>query len=955
MPRLQIKLLGAPEVLIDGRDLRTDTRKAIALLAYLVVTGETQSRDALAALLWPDYDQENARSSLRRTLSTLRKALGGDWLTAQRDVVRLDMTNAWSDAAEFRELLKARRAHQHDGTALCAECDGMLARAEELHRGDFMSGFTLRDSLEFEEWQFAQADAFRRDLDGVLAELGRSREASSRLDEAIVFAGRRLRIDHLNEAAHAGLMRLYALAGDRTGALKQYRECLKILSEELGVGPLEETTALYGRIAAGELVGASPSRATPAVVREASEVVGSAELPLTGRDVELGVLRAVLQSPSDTRRLVVIEGEPGIGKTRLLREALGSMHAAGLSGLVALCYEGEGSLAYAPIIGLLHSMVSEPGTASALGGLSESELTESARLLPALLQFRPRLDSPPPLESPASQVRFLEALQAALLAGNKVLAIEDVQWADDATVDLLVFIARRLDGFGARIILTWRTEEMPEDHKLRRLLRDLLRDQHGLHLHLTRLDEGAVDALVKKARGDDDATAAAGRRLYKETEGLPFFIAEFIAAGALEGQWTAPPSVADLMYQRLARLSGRDRQLLATAAVIGRSFDFETLREASGRSEEDAVGAIESLSDVGVLRSVEATPDVGPVYDFTHEKLRSFVYDSLDASRRRLLHKRVGEALTHGHSRTRGPTAGQAANHFLQAGETARAASHFEAAGRSAQALHANVEAISHFRSAISAGHESVAGLYRRIGELQMLTGAYRGALDSLQLAAALASEDELVTNEHLLGNVYLRLGEWQLADHHLSAALAKIDGEKHEAVAARVCADLSFTAYRQGRLVQASEWGQRALTAAQDAKDRLATAQAHNILGILATATASISEAVDHLESSLQIAAAEQDDPAQIAALNNLALAWKAAGNATRALVMTQQALELCRGYGDRHREAALLNNLADLSRDLGDEQQAMDYLKQAVAIFAEIGADAGDAEPEIWKLVQW
>ena len=411
---LQIRLLGPVEIQVDGEPLSVDTRKAIALLAYLAAAGASQPRDVLAALLWPDYDQENARSSLRRTLSTLRRGLGGRWVAAHGDVVTLRAGEVTADVVAFRELLGGVRGHAHPSLEACDECADALSRAAELHRGDFMAGFSLRDSPEFEEWQFATAETLRRDLDGSLALLVAHAEARGDTQLAIGYASRRLQLDRINERAHVDLMRLHALAGDRSSALRQYRECLRVLDEELGVGPLETTTALYERIAAGDVV------ARPAVVAVSPAPVeapaSSTELPLTGRDSEFAALRSFFTSVSSAHRLAVIEGETGIGKSRLLREAVSTMHGTDAMVFVAHCFEGEAGLAYAPVIGLLRSMFVEESARERLAALPASDLSEGARLLPALLQLRTNVGVPQPLGTPASDVRFLEAIQAILIA-----------------------------------------------------------------------------------------------------------------------------------------------------------------------------------------------------------------------------------------------------------------------------------------------------------------------------------------------------------------------------------------------------------------------------------------------------------------------------------------------------------------------------------------------------------
>ena len=172
MARLALFLLGAPRIERDDVLINVDTRKAIALMAYLAVTRQRHSRDALAALLWPDYDQANARGALRRTLSTLNKALDGKWLEIDRETISLHTTaDLWLDVDNFYGLLTECRTHGHGENEVCSACVSPLTEAVKLYRDGFMVGFSLRDSPNFDDWQFFQADSLRRDYATVLERL----------------------------------------------------------------------------------------------------------------------------------------------------------------------------------------------------------------------------------------------------------------------------------------------------------------------------------------------------------------------------------------------------------------------------------------------------------------------------------------------------------------------------------------------------------------------------------------------------------------------------------------------------------------------------------------------------------------------------------------------------------------------------------------------------------------
>lgn len=421
-----------------------------------------------------------------------------------------------------------------------------------------------------------------------------------------------------------------------------------------------------------------------------------------------------------------------------------------------------------------------------------------------------------------------------------------------------------------------------------------------------------------------------------------------------------PRSVRDLLQSRLAAVGETGWQLLQTAAVIGRSFDLVTLREASGRSDEETVTTLESLIGQGVVHEVPGRDgSETPTYDFSHEKLRALVYDETSLARRRLLHRRVAQVLiirTRGR-REIGSGASQIAQHYQLAGQAAEAAEYFRLAGEYARALYANTEALAHFRAALALGYPDTAKLYESIGDLQTLLGDYGAALTSFEAAAALCDPGgrDLARVEHKLGNVHHRRGEWELAETHFQAALSTRGGDEDPREKARLYADWSLTAHHRGQTDRALELARRALGLAEAANDMHALAQARNILGILARGQGDFDQAGHHLEQSLAIAEALGDPGARVAALNNLALVYSAGGNLERATALTETALGLCTLQGDRHREAALHNNLADLLHTAGRSEVAMSHLKQAVIIFAEIGVEAGAWQPEIWKLTEW
>ncbi len=262
---LSIALLGPPVVEVDGRLLEVDTRKATALLAYLAVEGHPVRRDTIASLLWPENDPERARSALRRTLSTLRSALGGRFVDADRELVSLGGPGIRLDVAELRRLVAECETHGHGPGETCARCVEPLRAAVALDRGPFLAGFGLRDSAAFDDWLGVTTDVLRREVAAALERLVEALAATGDRAGAIAGAQRRLALDPLHEPAHRQLIAAYAAGGDRSAALEQYRECVRVLDRELGVRPLDETTALYHAVLEGTYPAApSPPPASPA-------------------------------------------------------------------------------------------------------------------------------------------------------------------------------------------------------------------------------------------------------------------------------------------------------------------------------------------------------------------------------------------------------------------------------------------------------------------------------------------------------------------------------------------------------------------------------------------------------------------------------------------------------------------------------------------------------------------
>lgn len=246
MSTLKVYLFGPPRIEHNSKTVEIQRRKTLGLFIYLVVTGQPHSRDSLAALFWPNNDQPGARANLRRDISRLKKSLGENSLLLDGDNVSLNPAFAfWLDVKEFQSKLDEAASHDHSSDSPCPSCFTALADAVNLCTNDFLAGFSLPDSQKFDEWQFFQAESLRRLLAKALQSLIARHTSRGEFEQAISYARRWLMIDNLHEPAHRTLIRLYAWAGQQAAALRQYQECLRILRDDLGAEPEEETQALY--------------------------------------------------------------------------------------------------------------------------------------------------------------------------------------------------------------------------------------------------------------------------------------------------------------------------------------------------------------------------------------------------------------------------------------------------------------------------------------------------------------------------------------------------------------------------------------------------------------------------------------------------------------------------------------------------------------------------------------
>ncbi|NSW52597.1 MAG: hypothetical protein HPY85_08855 [Anaerolineae bacterium] len=329
MSHLAIFALGPLRIELDSQAIQTSRHKAQAMMVYLAMNPGKHSRSLLSALLWPEFSQDKAYSYLRRTLWEMKSILGAGWIEADHgEIGFLPDISLYLDVAEFHNHLARISQHPHPTTESCADCITRLHTVASLYRGDFLSGFSLRDSDRFEDWQVFQAEILRREYAGALQTLVAMLLRDNSLNEALVFCQRWLALDNLNEEVQRQMMKIYVLNGDRSQALRQFQECERLLKTELGVPPEPATISLHEQILSGAFMAqldprsGSGEAALPAPAAYTEKPAISLPVPSTpflGRQQELEQISELLANPNCW--LVTLLGPGGIGKTRLALEA----------------------------------------------------------------------------------------------------------------------------------------------------------------------------------------------------------------------------------------------------------------------------------------------------------------------------------------------------------------------------------------------------------------------------------------------------------------------------------------------------------------------------------------------------------------------------------------------------------------------------------------------------------
>lgn len=775
MPRLCLSLLGPLEVTRDGAPVTGfESGKVKGLLAYLAVESDrAHSREKLSDLFWAELDQRAGLDNLRYVLSDLRRCIGDaqaqpPFLLINRDVIQLNQAaEVWLDTRMVEQaLLQNRQGDPGDIAQLEAAC--------RLFRGPFLDGLKIRDSTEYEDWLRDQREHWDQAQNECLAGLSTAYECAGDLPQALQAARRLVECAPWDESAHLRLMRLLEFNGQRGAALMQFERMKQALADELGIEPSRQAVYLVRAIRDGTL--SIPLHMIPLDVQNQHPAPGSEVFPFVGRDEALRWLdRRLQQALEGHGQAVFVTGEAGSGKTSLVkaftRRSL-ERHSDLLSASGA-CSAFTGSIdPYLPLIELLRGLLCDPfagqhsqpfkrgwsalpAVLSALveHGAGIANRLVSGEALLARAQALPRI-SPAVIEritclaksggtgagvgkGLAQQSELFSQVTAFLKAVSRahplILLLDDLQWADGDTLNLLFYLCRRLAGSRILLVGIYRLDDLPASERragfsLPSLLNELRKESGDIVLDLSAFNGRAfVDALLDSQPNQlDDRFRAA---FFQHTGGVPLFAVEMLRemqeTGGLAqdagGDWverspldweTLPARIEAVIAERVSRLPPDWQQLLAAASVEGEEFTLEALAQVVG---QDASTLLPVLS--GALqkqyRMVEALGNAHPAagglnlsrYRFRHQLFATFFYARLDPVERAHLHSATGSALESIYGAYSGEISVRLARQF----ELAR---HFELANRRDKAaaclLQAGDQALRRF------AYQQALSLYRR-------------------------------------------------------------------------------------------------------------------------------------------------------------------------------------------------------------------------------------------------
>ncbi|MBV9269574.1 MAG: AAA family ATPase, partial [Candidatus Eremiobacteraeota bacterium] len=646
---LRIHLLGQPRFFSGGEPFAFHSRpRALVLLTFLLMhRGAHLTRDLVAFTLWPDDSETEARGKLRRHLHQLTSALPQSSvpyvISVEETICWNPAANVWIDVEEFEH---------------CIEDESRWPEAVELYEGDLALSV-------YDDWITPVRERLRRQFIGTLEQL--LLRARSRRDFALAtsYAERLLAIDQWREDVLRQLASIRYESGDRAGAVREIDVFARRLSEEMDVELMPETLALRALMLRGA---ALPDAASASV----AETNASANvLPFVGRATETKqLLDAWTIAAQGQGKLVLIGGEAGIGKTRLANEIALLASTQGGRVLRGTTSSPE-QVPYQPVVEALRD---------ALPLLTTTEvrpiwLAAVAAVLPELAMRRSDIPALPTIDPTRERARLVEGL-AAIVQGlsqqrPSLVVFEDLQWAGEATLFALEYLARRVAAFPALILATYRNDHGEGTRSVQQLRRKLQLENLADHVSLGGLSSSAVCELAESIPTLAIDAEAVGAHVHAVSAGNPLFAIELLRESAETGMREASSRfLAAMIEVRTSRVSENARKVAEIASVVGGTFDADFLHEVSGVPEDAILDAMAELLGRSLVREVGR---VHFAFAFSHQLIASTVYDEIEAPRRAQWHRRVAATIER-LSSERDEVAGTLAHHYDRAGDSGKAA-----------------------------------------------------------------------------------------------------------------------------------------------------------------------------------------------------------------------------------------------------------------------------------------
>src|SRR3954452_8141922 len=707
-PRVEFGLLGALEVRVGGRQATIGSRQQrLVLLELLLRPGEAVASDKIVDDLWGERPPRTAAKALQVHISQLRRVLEAPGtagaqaqvLVTQPPGYALHLDGDAVDVHRFERLLDEGRA-------------ALAAGAADVAAAKLRAGLALWRGAPLGDLAF---ESFAQPLVARLEEL-RLDALETRIDADLATGATGLvgelealvREHPLRERLRGQLMLALYRAGRQPDALEAYRDARRTLVDELGIEPGPALRRLHAAILAQDGALEAPAPSVPARAHPLAD-------DFVGRDRELAQLAAGLgRALAGTGSLVVIGGEPGVGKTRLVERVTSAATARGALVVGSRCWEAGGAPAYWPWVEALRAFADAEGI-DAVRRHAGPGASDIARILPELAEVTGDLPPAPAPDAEGVRFRLFEAVgrffASAARARPLVLAIDDLQAADTPSLLLLRFLAPRLAAMPVLAVVTYRDTEVVPGGDLASALADVGRSPSTRRLALGGSGEDDVGRFIETIAGREPAGLA--RLPLTETEGNPLFTGELVrllvaeggldaAAGATAWDFGVPDELRDVIGRRLDGLSEVTREVLGVASVLGRELRIDALELVSGASRDALADAIDEAAGRRVAAPVPGDPRH---LRFSHALIRDVAYDRLRAAERRRLHTAAGEALEVVYSPDVDSHSAELAHHFCLAaaagGDVGRAVRHALRAGDRAVRLVAFEEAIRLFELAL--------------------------------------------------------------------------------------------------------------------------------------------------------------------------------------------------------------------------------------------------------------